>query len=219
MNKIAFILIGFLFVLSASAQDVNEIIKTGNDFYKQQQYLKADLEYIKALEAEPANLTAKFNHANALFRQDKKVEAVVLFNDLATTATDKSMLSKAWYNKGVILSNQKNLEESIEAYKNALRNNPDDKEARENLQKAMLELKKKEPPKKKDEDQKKKQNQQQKQNQSKMSMKEAETTTEASAAKRKGSSAKSPERKSKRRRLSAERLVIDYKYADVQIFK
>lgn len=174
MNKIAFILIGFFFGLNSSAQDVNEIIKTGNDFYKQQEYLKAANEYAKALGAEPSNTTAKFNYANALFRQDKKVEAAVLFNDLATTATDKSMLSKAWYNKGVILSNQKNLEESIEAYKNALRNNPDDKEARENLQKAMLELKKKEPPKKKDEDQKKKQNQQQKQNQSKMSMKEAE---------------------------------------------
>ena len=143
MNKIAFILIGSSFGLNSSAQNVNEIIKTGNDFYKQQEYLKADLEYIKALEVEPANLTAKFNHANALFRQDKKVEAAVLFNDLAATAKDKSMLSKAWYNKGVILSNQKNLEESIEAYKNALRNNPDDKDARENLQKAMLELKKK----------------------------------------------------------------------------
>lgn len=174
MNKIAFIVTGFLIGLNTSAQDVNETIRTGNDFYKGQEYLKAAAEYAKALEAEPSNTTAKFNHASALFKLDKKVEAAVLFNDVATTATDKLILSKAWYNKGVILSNQKNLEESIEAYKNALRNNPADKEARENLQKAMLELKKKEPPKKQDEDQKKKKNQQQKQQQSKMSMKEAE---------------------------------------------
>ena len=53
---------------------------------------------------------------------------------------------KAYYNKGVVLSRSKKLEESIEAYKNALRQNPDDKEARENLQKALLELKKKKPP-------------------------------------------------------------------------
>lgn len=174
MNKIALISIAFLFGLTTSAQDMNEIIKTGNDFYKQQEFLKAAAEYAKALETEPSNIKAKFNLANALFKQDKKVEAAVLYNEVATTATDKSLLSKAWYNKGVILSNQKNLEESIEAYKNALRNNPDDIEARENLQKAMLELKKKEPPKKQDEDQKKKQNQQKKKQQSKMSMKEAE---------------------------------------------
>ncbi|HRA11417.1 MAG TPA: tetratricopeptide repeat protein, partial [Chitinophagaceae bacterium] len=155
MNKIPFILIGFLFGVNTFAQDVNEAIKAGNDFYKQQEYLKASAEYAKALEAEPSNITAKFNQANALFKLDKKVEAAVIYNDVVKMATDKSLLSKAWYNKGVILSNQQNLEESIEAYKNALRNNPDDKEARENLQKAMLELKKKEPPKKKDEDQKK----------------------------------------------------------------
>ena len=57
--------------------------------------------------------------------------------------------AKSYYNKGAILSSQKKLEESIEAYKNAFRQNPDDKEARENLQKALLELKKKTPPKKK----------------------------------------------------------------------
>jgi len=129
MNKIPFILIGFLFGVNTFAQDVNEAIKAGNDFYKQQEYLKASAEYAKALEAEPSNITAKFNQANALFKLDKKVEAAVIYNDVVKMATDKSLLSKAWYNKGVILSNQQNLEESIEAYKNALRNNPDDKEA------------------------------------------------------------------------------------------
>ena len=68
---------------------------------------------------------------------------------------------------------QKKLEESIEAYKNALRLNPDDKEARENLQKALLELKKKNPPKKEEKKDPKKQ-QQKKQQQPKMSPKEAE---------------------------------------------
>jgi Ca-activated chloride channel family protein len=85
------------------------------------------------------------------------------------------MKGKAFYNKGAILSQQKKLEESIEVYKNALRQNPADKEARENLQKALLELKKKNPPKKKEqkENQKKQQNQQQ-QPRSKMNQKEAE---------------------------------------------
>ena len=76
-----------------------------------------------------------------------------------------------------MLTQQKKLEESIEAYKNSLRQKPDDKEARENLQKALLELKKKNPPKKKEEKEnqkKKQQEQQKKQQQPKMSPKEAE---------------------------------------------
>lgn len=160
---------------SAFAQQADKAIQKGNDYYKQQQFAKAAEEYNKAVSADPANQTAKFNLANALYKQDKKVEAVQLFTGVANTVTGKESRSKAFYNKGVILSQQKNLEESIEAYKNALRNKPDDKEARENLQKALLELKKKNPPKKKEQDKKKKQEpQQQKQPQSRISPKEAE---------------------------------------------
>lgn len=159
----------------AFAQQADKAIQKGNDYYKQQQFAKAAEEYNKAASTDPANQTAKFNLANALYKQDKKVEAVQLFTGVANTVTGKEPRSKAFYNKGVILSQQKNLEESIEAYKNALRNTPDDKEARENLQKALLELKKKNPPKKKEQDKKKKQEpQQQKQPQSRISPKEAE---------------------------------------------
>ena len=157
------------------SKPVEKTIQAGNDYYKQQQFAKASEEYRKAIDAEPANKTAKFNQANALYKQDKKVGAAELFAEVAKEATDKEVRSKAFYNKGVILSQQKNLEESIEAYKNALRNNSDDKEARENLQKALLELKKKNGEKKKENDQqKKKKEEQQKQPQSKMNPKEAE---------------------------------------------
>ena len=147
----------------SQSKAVEKIIQAGNEYYRQQQFAKATEQYNKAVEAEPSNKTAQFNQANALYKQDKKVHA-----------TDKEVRSKAFYNKGVILSQQKNLEESIEAYKDALRNNPADREARENLQKALLELKKKNAEKKKDDQQKKKKEEQKKQPQSKMSPKEAD---------------------------------------------
>jgi len=157
-------------------QQAEKAIQAGNELYKQEQFSKATIEYNKAVEADPANSTAKFNKGNAIYKQDQKVDAAKLYAEVAKTADEKELKSKAFYNKGVVLSGQKNLEESIEAYKNALRNNPDDKEARENLQKALLELKKKEPPKKQDDQQKKKkdQEQQKKQQQPKMNQKEAD---------------------------------------------
>ena len=150
--------------------------RAGNELYKNQDYNKAVTEYTKALEADPSDIVAKFNQANAVYKQDQKVEAAKLFSGVIKIAEKKDMRNKAWYNKGVILSQQKNLEESIEAYKNALRNDPLDKEARENLQKALLELKKKPPPPKKDEkkENKKQEQQKEKKQQSKMSPKEAE---------------------------------------------
>lgn len=147
--------------ISLRAQEENKVIETGNQYYRQQQYEKAEAEYRKVLETSPDNRIAKFNLANALIRQDKTDDAAALLAELNTTDTRADLRSKAFYNQGVMFSQQKKLEESIEAYKESLRLDPNDKEARENLQKALLELKKKNPPKKNDE--KKKKEQQQKQ--------------------------------------------------------
>ncbi|MEP6700421.1 MAG: tetratricopeptide repeat protein [Bacteroidota bacterium] len=161
---------------SAQSQEADKAIQAGNNFYKQEQFNEAAIEYNKAVKADPSNNTAKFNKGNAVYKQDQKVDAAKIYAEVAKGSDKKELRSKAFYNKGVVLSQQKNLEESIEAYKNALRNNPDDKETRENLQKALLELKKKTPPKKEDEqkNKKKEQEQQQKQQQPKMNQKEAD---------------------------------------------
>jgi tetratricopeptide (TPR) repeat protein len=174
MKKTLIILLLALPVITAAQQDVNDQIDKGNQYYAAQQYEQAVAEYVKALQLDPGNETAKFNHANALYKAGLQVEASQKFTELAATTTDRGMRAKSYYNKGVILSAQKNLEESIEAYKDALRQDPDDLQARENLQKALLELKRKQPPKQKEDDKKQNKNQQQKQNQSKLNQREAE---------------------------------------------
>jgi Ca-activated chloride channel family protein len=168
----------FLFLpaaLQAQLPRNDKLIRDGNDLYRQEQYEQAAQKYQEALKADPASTTAKFNLANSFSKQGQQGEAIKRFTEISDNTGNPEMKGKAFYNKGAILSQQKKLEESIEVYKNALRQNPADKEARENLQKALLELKKKNPPKKKEqkENQKKQQNQQQ-QPRSKMNQKEAE---------------------------------------------
>jgi Ca-activated chloride channel family protein len=156
------------------AQQVDEIIKKGNDLYKQQQYDPAKTAYDEALAKDSSNTIAKFNLANTAYRLAKPDDAIKSFDQLAAKYKTSDEKAKAWYNKGVVLSNQKRLEESIEAYKDALRQDPNDKDARENLQKALLELKKKTPPPPKKEDKKKKQQDKKQKEQPKMNQKEAE---------------------------------------------
>jgi len=172
MKRAFFVLIQFLLLTQLRAQQTDKIIQKGNDLYKQQQYDKAELTYKEAMEKEQANTTAAFNRANAIFRQSKPEDAIKALDDVVMNAKEDELRGKAYYNKGVILTGQKKLEESIEAYKNALRQNPGDREARENLQKALLELKKKTPPPPKKDN--KKQQQKQQQQQPKMDQKEAE---------------------------------------------
>lgn len=176
MKQLLIIYLLFVYSTAWSQQSI-KFIKNGNELYKQQQFEKAAIEYNKALQAEPGNNTAKFNLANSLNKQGKPEEAEKLFTEVAANTKDAMLQSHAFFNKGVIYSRQHKLEESIEAYKEALRKNSGDKDTRENLQKALLELKKKNPPKKENQQQqkKKKQEQQQKkQQQPKMSEKEAE---------------------------------------------
>lgn len=153
------------------AQQINEIIKKGNDLYKQQQYEPAKSAYDQALEEDSTNTTAKFNLGNTSYRLAKPDEALRTFDQLSAKYKASGDKAKAYYNKGVVLTNQKRLEESIDAYKDALRQDPNDKEARENLQKALMELKRKTPPPKKDNQKKKQENKKQ---QPKMDRKEAE---------------------------------------------
>jgi Ca-activated chloride channel family protein len=142
------------------AQELNKNIERGNNYYRQQQYDKAETEYRKVLETTSTDKIAKFNLADALIKQNKADEANKFLQILNTKENENDFRSKAVYNQAVILTQQKKLEESIEGYKETLRLNPGDQEARENLQKALLELKKKNPPKKQEEKKKQEQKQQ-----------------------------------------------------------
>lgn len=153
------------------AQDQNKSIETGNNYYRQKQYDKAEGEYRNALTISPQDKAAKFNLANALIKQEKRDDAKKLLFQLTVKENKADIRSKATYNQGVMLTQQKKLEESIELYKETLRLNPADQEARENLQKALLELKKKNPPKKQEE---KKREDQKQQPKPKISPKEAQ---------------------------------------------
>lgn len=147
---------GFLF-----AQQQNQTIETGNNYYRQQQYDKAESEYRKALTTPPPDKIAKFNLASSLIKQGKTDDAHKLLSELSIKEDKPDIRSRATYDQGVIYTQQKKLEESIELYKQTLRLNPNDQEARENLQKALLELKKKNPPKKQEEKKNKEQQKQQ----------------------------------------------------------
>lgn len=132
-----------LFSIKASAQTAKTFISKGNEYYLQLNFDLAEGQYRQALNVAPRNAEAKYNLANALMQQKKFREAIEVYSEV-TTAENKNMRAAAHYNQGVSYSKQKDLPASIEAYKEALRINPTDKEARENLQKALSEQKRQE---------------------------------------------------------------------------
>lgn len=107
MKKCFSISVIFLVSLLAKSQDDEKAIQKGNEYYRLQQFEKAAVEYNRAVAANPANGTAKFNLANSLQKQGKQEEALKEFSALIEKTTEKDLKSKSSYNKGVVLTGQK----------------------------------------------------------------------------------------------------------------
>ena len=132
--------------LSVFAQKQNQHVRNGNRLYKTGEFEKALVEYQKAVEGNVSGPVLNYNLGNAYFRNGQFGVAANAFNKTLSEDNKPALRQKLFYNKGVALSMGKKLEESIEAYKNALKLDPSDKDARINLQKALMELEKKQPP-------------------------------------------------------------------------
>ena len=142
VRKVAFLLIACCLLPGVSfSQNENSLIKKGNESYSKKEYDKAITDYKKVTEKNPANATAQFNLGNALYKNKKADEAIAAYENVLSNSNSKDDRSRTFYNKGVVLQNDKKLPECIEAYKNALKLNPDDEDARQNLQKALQQLK------------------------------------------------------------------------------
>jgi len=132
----------FLFSIQGFSQNENTLIREGNKLYDEKKYPEAEIEYRKSLEVAPKSFKGNFNLADALYEQKNYEEASKMFNDIASQKTSKKVKAEAYHNLGNSLLDQQKIEESIEAYKNALRNNPNDKETKYNLEYAKQLLRK-----------------------------------------------------------------------------
>ena len=61
MKKLLFIFLLAVYALSGFAQADRQYIRSGNKFYRQQNFVKAEAEYRKSLSANPDNPQALYN--------------------------------------------------------------------------------------------------------------------------------------------------------------
>lgn len=142
LNRTSISLIFFLSPFATSfAQNDDVLIKKGNEAYNKKLYGVARDEYKKVAEKSPVNQKAQYNLGNALYRTEKPEDAVLAYDAAIQNSRLPVEKSAAYYNKGVVLQNNKKLPECIDAYKNSLRLNPADEDARLNLQKALQQQK------------------------------------------------------------------------------
>jgi Ca-activated chloride channel family protein len=140
--------------LVLSAQSEKKLIIEGNKAYSNKNYTDAEKNYSRALNKNKNSYKGSFNLGDAYYKQGKFEEAAQQFQSLTHTATSKDTLSKAYHNLGNALMRSKKYQEGLDAYKNSLKNNPNDEETRYNCAYAQEMLRQQKQQQQKDKDKK-----------------------------------------------------------------
>lgn len=153
MKKILLLCIMTLSVAGINAQRSDRsFVRKGNRMFQDSLFIKAEENYLKAVDANPELMEGYYNLGNAYTAQQKPNEAIEQYRKTANSLegrkkelTDnpssnpkelervKEDLSKTYHNTGVVYHMCEQYDKAVESYKQALRNNPQDDETRYNL--------------------------------------------------------------------------------------
>jgi len=127
------VLILSLLLSPVVAQNARQLVRQGNKQFRLGNAAESEVSYRKAVEKDVRNPQANYNLGNALMLQRKDSLAITQFEKAAKQETNPLRRAQAFHNMGVVCQQHQMFGEAIEAYKEALRNNPTDDQTRYNL--------------------------------------------------------------------------------------
>ena len=135
MVKRLYIIICLLSVfVGVNGQTSNQLIREGNKLFSSKNYAQAEILYRKAVDKDANNAISNYNLGRSLQAQKKNEEAKKFYDNAAKLEKDPIRLSSSYNNLGTIYQDNQDYAKAIEAYKSALRSNPNHKNARYNLE-------------------------------------------------------------------------------------
>jgi len=144
MRKIVYLVVLLVSEMLFS-QESDKSLYDGNQSFEQKKYTEAEADYrVTESKKSPKKATAGYNLGNSIYRQNQQGEAQIKYIQALETAKTKTEKYRLYHNLGNTFMLDKNYDAAVEAYKNALRNNPYDEETRYNY--ALAKRKKKENP-------------------------------------------------------------------------
>lgn len=156
MKQVLFILFVFLVVFTANTQTWRDSLEHGKKMYAEGKYEDAYESMVEAQKLAPEGIDLSKDIGNAAYRKGDYEMAEKAFRSVAAGEEDPGEASKQWHNVGNSQLKRKDYQAAIESYKEALRKDPTNENARYNLAEAKRRLKKQQ------QEQQQKQDQQQK---------------------------------------------------------
>ena len=163
MKQITIIALLITLSITVLGQNERKFVRNGNKLFMEAvkdtsqidtvRFSNAETEYRKALNEKPTDLKWNYNLADAMYKQQRFEESAGKFEELGEKLELPEEKARAYHNLGNSHLMQQKLDESIEAYKKALRQNPSDLDTKYNLAYAQQLKKKQEEQEKQDQDQ------------------------------------------------------------------
>jgi len=110
-----------------------ETVRKGVDYYNSEEYDKALAEFLSGLQDAPDRDEFSYDVGTAFYKLQKYPEAMSAFSK-SIEGENPTIAGEAWYNLGNSLVNDGKLEEALGAYKNSLKQNHNDVDAKYNLE-------------------------------------------------------------------------------------
>jgi Ca-activated chloride channel family protein len=160
------ILLLAVLALAGCGQSAERLNNEGNEAFANQDYEGALMAYHQAQEEAPELAEPHYNAANTHYRQAGYEQAQQeLEHALVSEEGQGSLDQNSYYNLGNIFFQAEQYETAIEAYKEALRLDPDDLQAKQNLELALRQLQQQQQEQQQQEQQQDQENQNQNQDQ------------------------------------------------------
>lgn len=120
--------------MGRSARSLN---RQGNSLYYKEMYTEALVKYKQAQATDPKNMIFDYNIGCASYKNDSLKVAANAFLKLISSYEKIEVKEKSYFNLGNTLFKGGELDAAIEAYKQVLRLNPNDIDAKINLELAQ----------------------------------------------------------------------------------
>lgn len=131
----------FCFAGVAQEDDWRDSLNVAREAYKNEEYGKALKYYESAQRKAPENIDLSDEMAQSAYKARSFEKAEKIYQQGGTNKSSSSAKGDNFHNVGNARMKQRNYQGAIEAYKNALRANPNSEETRYNLSEAIRSLK------------------------------------------------------------------------------
>lgn len=134
----------FLGLIAVKAQEsLNTLIFRGNRSFDKQKYGEATSTFSEAVKKNEKDFGAHYNLGNSLYKIKKYDEAIAEYQKAQKNTNNKDEKAASYYNEGNAHLQNGDGEKAVNAYKNALKFDPDNEAILKNLQIAKKKQKQK----------------------------------------------------------------------------